>query len=168
MYEYGTKEIEDAMKEVLQVLNHPNIPEEEKDPIRDDFNDLWDDIQVFRSDVAYTSFIGEYIADEHQRATNPSEDEKRRKKPLCGCPSPTCALKRGELPAPARTRQGSLTQQLTAEEAVANVIQKHREPHVLREADREWWKATSEPISELLDVEARAMSLDEKHETALS
>lgn len=168
MYEYGTREIERAMEAVLEVLNRDIIPEEEKEPIREDFQSLWDDIQVFRSDVAYSSFVGEYIADEHRKATEPREDEEPREKPLCGCPSPTCALKRGELPAPARTREGSVTQQLSAEEAVANVIQKHREPHVLREADREWWKATSEPISELLDVKARANALDRKHDTVLS
>lgn len=167
MYEYGTKEIEDAMETILQVLNRSLIPPEEKETIREDFRRIWDDIQAFRSDVAYVSFVGEYIADEHERATDPSEDEEPREKPLCGCPSPTCALKRGELPAPARTRQGSVAQPLTAEEAVANVIQSHRDPHVLREADREWWRETSEPISELLDVKARAVSLDREYDTAL-
>lgn len=168
MYEYGSEDISDAMEEVVGVLNRRRIPQEEKEDIREDFRDIWDDIQIFRSDVAYASFVGEYIADEHQRKTNPADDQEKREKPLCGCSSPTCALKRGELPAPAKTREGSIAQPQTAEEAVANVIKSHREPFVLREADQEWWRATGEPLSDLMDVKARAVALDKEYNVALS
>lgn len=168
MYEYGSNDIERAMRSVLQVLNRKSIPPEETKGLRADFKAIWDDIQVFRSDAAYTSFINEYIADEHRKATTPRDDEDPRSEPLCGCPSPSCALKRGELPAPARTRQGSVTQHLSPQEAVMNTIQSHTEPYVLREADKAWWRATGEPLSDLMELKARADNLDREYDPVFS
>lgn len=167
MYEYGTKDIERAMQSVLQVLNRRSIPSEETEDLREEFKAIWDDIQVFRNDAAYSAFVNEYIADEHRRYTNPREGEKRRTEPLCGCPSPTCALKRGELPAAAKTRQGSVTQHQSPEQAVTNVIQSHTEPYVLRESDREWWRKTGEPLSDLMDLRARADNLDKSYDVPM-
>lgn len=168
MYDYGSKDIERSMRTVLQVMNREAIPPEETQELREEFRELWDDVQVFRSDAAYTSFINEYIADEYQRATNPRDDQGKRTEPLCGCPSPSCALKRGELPAGARTREGSVTQHLSPQEAVMNVIQKHREPHVLREADRAFWRETGEPLSDLMELKARADQLDRDYDPVFS
>jgi hypothetical protein len=168
MYEYGSRDIEKAMRTVLQVLNRKAIPPEETKALREEFKEIWDDIQVFRSDAAYTSFVNEYIADEHRKSNTPREGEESRSDPLCGCPSPSCALKRGELPAAARTRQGSVTQHLSPQEAVMNEIQSHREPIVLREADREWWRVTGEPLSDLMDLQARADTLDREYDTVFS
>lgn len=159
MYEHSDKDIKNALGFILKTLNRRAIPLEEREPLREDFTEIWPDLQILRSDAAYTSHVDDYIRDEYERRQNPDDDEEKREKPLCGCPSPTCPLRRGELPAAARTRHGSLIGNKTPEQAVANEIQTHQNPYVLREADRDWWETTSEPVAELLELEARAERL---------
>lgn len=165
MYGANERHIEKALQSILLVLNRTTIPESEKRPLREDFQALWEDIQMFRSDAAYVQHIAQYVSAEHQRRVNPDSGDADdgndgRERPLCGCSSPTCALKRGELPAPARTREGGVVGHLSAEQAVANTIQRHRDPYVLQEADRDWWETTGEPLSQLLDLKSRAESIE--------
>ena len=59
-----------------------------------------------------------------------------RQVPLCGCGSPTCALKRGELPAACRDRSGGLLNPRSPIERVNDWIQRHPRPHAIATAHR--------------------------------
>ena len=153
-----------ALKGIVMALNRAAITEDEKEPLREGFSRLWPELQAYRGHRRYIDHVSEYITTEYEKR-NPDEGEsQRRETPLCGCASPSCALKRGELPAQARVRQGGLLQTQTPEQAVANEIQRHTNPYVLREADRDWRRVTSEPVAELMDLHGEASRLMEKYD----
>lgn len=167
MYEFDQRDVETAIERILQILNRSYIPADEREALRESLADVWDDIQVFRSEDAYSTHVAAYVADEYDRRHNPAEGQERRELPLCGCSSPTCALKRGELPAPARVNQGSILQTRRPEQAVSHVLQRHSQPFVLQEADGDWRRTVSGPLMDLLEVRAQAEQLDSQHDEVI-
>lgn len=156
MDEYRT--VREAVDTIVRALNTHSASEKKQEELREDFRDLWDDLQPFRDPDAFVNHVTGYIESEYDRK-HPDTGEPKREKSLCGCASPTCWLKRGELPAAIQTSEQSFLQTKTTTDAVSEVLQSHTRPHVLREAVDEWDAKKHGPLRELVDLQARAKFL---------
>lgn len=80
-----------------------------------------------------------------------------RRVPLCGCQSPTCALKRGDLPAACRDRSRGLLDDRTAAGRIRDFLQSHSSPHALRVAHRSWVDEYDGLLADTRDLLAKAV-----------
>jgi hypothetical protein len=58
--------------------------------------------------------------------------------PLCGCSSPSCAIKKGDIPSACKDRSGGLLDDRSPDDRVKQYVQSHRQPHALRVAHQTW------------------------------
>jgi len=80
-----------------------------------------------------------------------------RRVPLCGCASPTCDLKRGELPAACRDRSRGLLDDRTPIARIRHFLQSHRQPYALRVAHHAWGDQYSALLVDARDLHSKAL-----------
>jgi len=79
-----------------------------------------------------------------------------RRVALCGCGSPTCSLKCGELPSGCRDRSGGLLDQRSAPERIREYLGSHTQPRALRVAHQTWIEAYAELLADAQDLLSQA------------
>lgn len=159
MHLYKPRDIKNAIDVIMRALRRPGIKETAKEDLREGFAEIWDDLQPFRDAQSYQTHVSRYISEEFRRKHDPREGEEKRQQPLCGCNSPTCPLKRGELLPAAKVNPGGVIDSRSPEQAIANAIQRHPRPFVLEEATQDWHRQTGEPLAELYELKAEARKL---------
>lgn len=156
---YSEDNVTDALETILRSLRKVDANMEGREQLREDLNELWPDLQQLHGGNAYSRHLTSYIDTEYRRLHEPEGDEEPREKPLCGCSSPTCPLKEGELPASATVDPNSTIGGDDLENAVAATIQSHTKPYVLEEAAEQWHTATGGVLVELYEIKADAVYL---------
>lgn len=164
---YSEDNVTKALETILRCLRKVDGGVDDREELRQEVNELWPEIQRLHGGNAYNQHITSYIDEEHRRLHNPREDEVPREQPLCGCSSPTCPLKRGELPAKAKTRAGSSIVDTDPHAAVAETIEQHTKPYVLKEAAEAWHDETGEALMELYELKSDAEYLLNKQRGTL-
>lgn len=75
-----------------------------------------------------------------------------RQVPLCGCNSPTCDAKRGDLPRACRDPTDGLLDNRSPIERTKQYLTRHSNPHALRVAHRSWAEGYGECLSEAENI----------------
>jgi hypothetical protein len=148
--------LERKLQQISDILQD-ELDDDDRAQLNDRLTTLQRRVGRFRSDEDYISFIesglgrAKAIRDgaahpdtdatadptDWQAAESVSDVDWSRV-PLCGCGSPTCDLKRGELPSACRDRSGGLLDPRPPRARVRTYAQRHTQPYVLRVVHRTW------------------------------
>lgn len=141
---------------VLGQLETANLSDDEDKRIRTQAVEAYKRVDEAESQDWYVSFVSSYIAEEF-RKTQPDDDgDVRRDEPLCRCGSPTCWLKRGDLPPDIRDRSDGLMTTSTAQERTIQFLNAHDNPVVVREAHDEAQTQKRDGRAELIAAKSEA------------
>lgn len=143
------------LQSVLDDVNAADVSEERRDELAEKATTAFEECFQYLLPDSYMTSLREFLRIQHELAQTQSDEEvaltadfelvaideadlEPRTTPLCGCSSPTCALKDGEiLPQIRDHSQGLLTSQ-EPHERVTTAIQSHEKPYVLQEFQDAW------------------------------
>lgn len=160
------KSLKYTLEEINTAIRDGQVDDDAKVDVKQDLKQLHRRAERYRSTAEYISFVEAQLGHAHAIRTGEAKpkdgavtdvtdwaaiDDVRSvdwgQVPLCGCQSPTCDAKRGDLPRACRDPTNGLLDTRTPIKRVKMYLTKHSNPHALRIAHRSWVEGYGECLA---------------------